>query len=368
MINLAVIELKDIVKYLIKITITIVIVIALTKFFSSFKTKLNIDKNSFLSCLDIEIPSIKLANEEEKNIQSNIQAKKPLKMALDIELGVLSSVENEEKVVESPKEESKEETEEIKEAETGLNTEVIENNVPEKYTSEYNGVKIRNETDIKLTKEMLTPNVNVNTKNIVIYHTHTCESYTPTENYKYKASGNFRTLDINYSVARVGTELTKYMQHYGYNVIHDTTLYDYPSYSESYDRSLKAVAKILQENENTDVLFDIHRDAIGDSSYAPTVKIGDDEAAQLMFVIGSNGGGSEHDNWNENLKLAIKIQEKANELYPGLFKPIILRNSRYNQQLAKGASIIEVGATGNTMEQCLNSMKYLSKVLSEVLV
>lgn len=97
MINLAVIELKDIVKYLIKITITIVIVIALTKFFSSFKTKLNIDKNSFLSCLDIEIPSIKLANEEEKNIQSNIQAKKPLKMALDIELGVLSSVENEEK-------------------------------------------------------------------------------------------------------------------------------------------------------------------------------------------------------------------------------------------------------------------------------
>lgn len=369
MINLAVIELKDIVKYLVKITITIVIVIALTKFFSGFKNKLNIDKNAFLSCLDIEIPSIKLANKEE-NMQTNMQPQKPLKMALDMELGILGSVEKNEKV-ESTKEEKKEESkdteEELKEAQTGLNTEVLESNVPEKYTSEYNGVKIRNETDIKLTKEMLTPNVDVNTENIVIYHTHTCESYTPTENYKYKASGNFRTLDINYSVARVGTELTKYMQHYGYNVIHDTTLYDYPSYSESYDRSLKAVAKILQENEGTDVLFDIHRDAIGDSTYAPTVKIGDEEAAQLMFVIGSDGGGSEHDNWNENLKLAIKIQEKANELYPGLFKPIILRNSRYNQQLAKGASIIEVGATGNTMEQCLTSMKYLSKVLSEVL-
>ena len=369
MINLAVIELKDIVKYLVKITITIVIVIALTKFFSGFKNNLNIDKNAFLSCLDIEIPSIKLANKEE-NMQTNMQPQKPLKMALDMELGILGSVEKNEKVEntkEEKKEESKDTEEELKEAQTGLNTEVLESNVPEKYTSEYNGVKIRNETDIKLTKEMLTPNVDVNTENIVIYHTHTCESYTPTENYKYKASGNFRTLDINYSVARVGTELTKYMQHYGYNVIHDTTLYDYPSYSESYDRSLKAVAKILQENEETDVLFDIHRDAIGDSTYAPTVKIGDEEAAQLMFVIGSDGGGSEHDNWNENLKLAIKIQEKANELYPGLFKPIILRNSRYNQQLAKGASIIEVGATGNTMEQCLTSMKYLSKVLSEVL-
>ena len=377
MINLAVIELKDIVKYLVKITIMIVVAVALTKFFSSFKTKLNIDKNSFLKCLDITIPSIKLSTQEE-NTASTQETKKPLKMALEVELGILDSLEKTEVAsleAESDNLETKDEeknesnSEELKEAETGLTTEVLETNVPEKYTSEYNGVKIRNETDnIKLTEEMLTPNVDINTKNIVIFHTHSCESYTPTENFEYKASGNFRTTDVNYSVVRVGTEFTKYMEHYGYNVIHDKTLYDYPSYSASYDRSLKGVAKILEENEDTDIVFDIHRDAIGDSSYAPTVKIGDEEAAQMMFVIGSNGGGSEHDNWNENLKLAIKIQEKANELYPGLFKPIILRDSRYNQQLAKGASIIEVGATGNTMEQCLASMKYLSKVLSEVLV
>lgn len=378
MINLAVIELKDIIKYLIKITLLIAIIVGLTKYFSGFKTKLNIDKNSFLSCLDTVIPSIRSVNKKEQNAKNNIE---PLKMALGVELGMLDSiakngenttVEGEaENVVENQEtEENTEEEnidEEIQEAEIGLKTEVLENSVPEKYTSEYNGVKIRNETDnIKLTKEMLVPEVDVNTKNILIYHTHTCESYTQTDNYKYKASGNFRTKDLNCNMVRVGAELEKYLKHYGYNVIHDTTIYD-SSYSQSYDRSLKGVAKLLEENKDTDILFDMHRDAIGDSSYAPTVKIGDDEAAQLMFVIGSNGGGSEHDNWNENLKLAIKIQEKANELYPGLFKPIVLRDSRYNQQLAKGASIIEVGATGNTMEQCLNSMKYLSKVLSEVL-
>ncbi len=365
MINLAVIELKDIIKYLVKITIVIAIIVGLTKYFSSFKMKLNITKNTFLSCLDTVIPSIKNVNKTEEEKSAKIE---PLKMALELELGMIDSLtEKEEKVVTSDVNNENVVEEEVTEAETGLSTEVIDTNVPEKFTSEYNGVKIRNETDIKLTKEMLEPNVNINTKNVIIYHTHTCESYTQTPNFKYKASGNFRTKDINYSVARVGTELTKYLKYYGYNVIHDTTLYDYPSYSESYDRSLKEVAKLLEKNKNTDVLFDIHRDAIADSSYAPTVKIGDEEAAQLMFVIGSNGGGSKHDNWNENLKLAIKIQEKANELYPGLFKPIILRNSRYNQQLAKGSSIIEVGATGNTMEQCLTSMKYLSKVLSEVL-
>ena len=48
------------------------------------------------------------------------------------------------------------------------------------------------------------------------------------------------------------------------------------------------------------------------------------------------------------------------------FKPIILRNSRYNQNVSDAATIIEVGATGNTMEECLTSMKYLAKVISEL--
>ncbi len=103
----------------------------------------------------------------------------------------------------------------------------------------------------------------------------------------------------------------------------------------------------------------------GDNKYAPTVKIGDEYAAQLMFVIGGNIS-KEHPNWQQNLKFAVKIQEKANELYPGLFRPIILRYASYNQQTAKAATIIEVGATGNTMDQALTSMKYLAKVISEV--
>ena len=57
----------------------------------------------------------------------------------------------------------------------------------------------------------------------------------------------------------------------------------------------------------------------------------------------------------------------ANRLYPGLFKPIIVRNSRYNQHLGKAACIIEVGATGSTLDQAINSMKYLSKVMEEAL-
>ena len=124
---------------------------------------------------------------------------------------------------------------------------------------------------------------------------------------------------------------------------------------------------ILQTTPS-DIIIDVHRDAIGSrSDYAPTVKIGDEEAAQLMFVIGTDAGGLWHPNWKENLKFAIKVQQKANEMYPGLFKTMMLTKSRYNQHTGKYASIIEVGATGNTLEQCLTSMKYLAAALHEVI-
>ena len=179
-------------------------------------------------------------------------------------------------------------------------------------------------------------------------------------------TGNYRTTDLNYSVARVGTELTNYLKKKSFNVEHCVTYHDYPAYSGSYDRSLQTVQNLLV-GKKTQIVIDLHRDAVGSSNtYAPTVKINDQYAAQLMFVIGTDGGGLEHPNWKNNLKIAVKIQEKANEMYPGLFRPIIVRNSRYNQHVTTGAFIIEVGATGNTMEQCILSMQCLANILEEV--
>lgn len=259
-------------------------------------------------------------------------------------------------------------TPEVSHADTNVTTEVIPNNVPNKYTDDYNGVEIKNGTNYNLTEDILNcDNLDFNKKDIMIFHTHTCESYTPTEQYSYEETGTFRSTDLNYSVVKVGDVLTEQLQSYGFNVVHDKTYHDYPAYSGSYGRSEATVKNLLNSHAGTDIIIDLHRDAIGDTSYAPSVKIGDEVVSQLMFVIGTDGGGLEHPNWKENLKFAIKVQEKANELYPGLFRPILLRNSRYNQQLGKAACIIEVGATGNTLEQSMGSMKYLSKVLDEVL-
>lgn len=246
---------------------------------------------------------------------------------------------------------------------------ILANNKKDTFTNTYNSVKIKNESKYQLTNEMLIPNVELsNKKDIIIYHTHTCESYTPTSENNYVASGNFRTTDLNFSVARVGTELTNNLQARNFNVIHNTVYHDYPAYTGSYTRALSTINNILNENKNSEFIIDLHRDALGsNSSYAPCVRIGEDKVAQIMFVIGTDGGGLEHKDWLYNFKMAIKIQEKANQMYPGLFKPIILRDSRYNQHVSKGACIIEVGATGNTLEECNGSMKYLASIIEEVM-
>ena len=251
---------------------------------------------------------------------------------------------------------------------SGIKTEVVTPNpIAENANVQYGKVKIKNQTTYNLTEDILNPNIKIDNKNILIFHTHSCESYTPSEKYQYSQTGNYRTTDKNYSVIRVGNELENYLKQYNINVIHDTSYHDYPSYTGSYTRSLQTVENILKTNQS-DIIIDLHRDAVGSRpDYAPTVKIGEDYAAQIMFVIGTNEGGLWHPNWQQNLKFAVKVQQKAEEMYPGLFKPIMLTKSRYNQHTGKYANIMEIGSTGNTLDQCLNSMKYLSAVLNEIL-
>lgn len=383
MFNVAVVTVKDLIKYLVGLVLAIFLLIGLTRYFSWFKDinfsvkKLNIGadtivKKSYTVFLKDTIPGIKEVNETTLESQQNNEEPRALEKLLNVELAEIdvSDIESIETNTNEESLDNKEQSQEeqpIQEASTDVSTEVVtQTPIVANPTDVYKNVQIKNQTGYVLSEEVLTPNIEINNSNIIIFHTHTCESYTPTEQNQYEASGSYRTTDLNHSVARVGDELTNYLTNYGYNVVHDKTYHDYPAYTGSYGRSLKTVEAIKQNN-NADVIIDLHRDAIGSNSdYAPTVKIGDDYAAQLMFVIGTDGGGLWHPNWNNNLKFAVKVQQKAEELYPGLFKPIIVRNSRYNQHVSKAATIIEVGATGNTLEQCMTSMKYLSKVLSEV--
>lgn len=383
MIKVSVVSTKDIWKYIIKIGVIVAALFIILKIYNyskkNFETK-TINTTQCISYITEEITEmgeLKKPNIFEIKPQSMLESE--FRMSTTVSSRNITSVdeedENQDNVgninttnnIDDSVNQENIDTSNITEVSTDIQTETVASKYKNTYNYEKNGIKIKNETSYDLANMNLSTNITVNSKNILIFHTHTCESYTQTDANKYESTGNYRTTDLNHNVVRVGDELQKYLTSYGYNVIHNKTFHDYPAYTGSYGRSLKTVSGILSQNKDTDVVIDLHRDAIGDDSYAPKVKIGDEYAAQIMFVIGTNGSGLAHDNWQQNLQFAIKVQQKANELYPGLFKPILLRNARYNQHLSKAANIIEIGATGNTLEECETSAKYLAKVLDEVL-
>lgn len=399
MFNVKILRMRDIRKCLVGIILTIAIVICTTRYFSSVKkentkekviketAQINIFKfGSLTSCLNKTIPTMSNINEEYKKIEKEnkeTETKNYLEEFIKTEMSSIKGIElaeenkqqktneedNQTKTVENNQSTDTQENEKITLASNeATKTEVVTPNpIAENANVQYGNVKIKNQTTYNLTEDILNPDIKIDNKNILIFHTHSCESYTPSEKYQYTQTGNYRTTDKNYSVIRVGTELENYLKQYNINVIHDTSYHDYPSYTGSYTRSLQTVENILKTNQS-DIIIDLHRDAVGSRpDYAPTVKIGDDYAAQIMFVIGTNEGGLWHPNWQQNLKFAVKVQQKAEEMYPGLFKPIMLTKSRYNQHTGKYANIMEIGSTGNTLDQCLTSMKYLSAVLNEVL-
>lgn len=385
MFKVTVLKAKDVAKIFMGISLTILLVLLFSKNFGkkSQENKLknleinlnSITNHSMVNCMDQVIPTMSKVNEEYKKIAKEDESEgNILQVMLKTQISSIKGMEQvelkaqkaEQQNTEDNKNEEKQE--EIELAKTGVQTQVITNNpISENANVQQGSLKIKNQTSYALTEDVLNPNITIENKNILLFHTHSCESYTPSEKYPYTQTGNFRTTDLNFTVTRLGTELQNYLQQYNYNVVHSTDYHDYPAYNGSYTRSLATVENMLKTTPS-DIIIDIHRDAIGSRpDYAPTVKIGEEETAQMMFVIGTNEGGLWHPNWQRNLKFAVKVQQKAEEMYPGLFKPIMLTQSRYNQHAGKFASIIEVGSTGNTLDQCLNSMKYLAKVLDEVL-
>lgn len=310
MFNVTVLKMRDIFKVIIGITFLVVVVLGISKIFHK-DTKENskvvqkiengikaLSQFSMINCMDQTIPTMSSINEEYKNIAKEDDQKENKNILQEMLKTQISSVnaikeseeitnkENNENIQENEKNQT-EEKQEIQLAQEGLQTQIItQNPISENSNVTYKNVKIKNQTSYTLTEEMLNPDITIENKNIVLFHTHSCESYTSSDKYPYTPTGTFRTTDLNFTVVRVGTELENQLKQYQYNVIHNTDYHDYPSYNGSYTRSLATVENILKTNPS-DIIIDVHRDAVGSrSDYAPTVKIGDtDEAAQIMFVI-----------------------------------------------------------------------------------
>ncbi len=206
---------------------------------------------------------------------------------------------------------------------------------------------------------------------ILIVHTHASESYYPSEEYDYEPTDVERTEDTDFNVVRVGDELESVLRGRGLEVTHIREIFDYPSYSGSYTRTLEAIEAALRDDGEISVVIDLHRDAVegADGSTWRVISEQDDGsyAAQSMLVIGTDEGGLSHPNWRQNLLFAVHLQKYIVDRHPTLMRPITLSPSRYNQHATPASVILEVGTSGNTLDEALLSARIIGGELANLL-
>lgn len=248
-----------------------------------------------------------------------------------------------------------------------------------KYTSsDYitleSGAQVRNCTDVpNSTLEAAaakTPSLDINTDEptVLIYHTHTSESFLPNADW-YDKNYPLRNSDPSKSIVAVGDAICEALAERGISCVHDCTVHDDP-YTGSYYRSAETIQKTLQEFPSIKVVIDIHRDGISSSDGslpAPVATIGGRSAAQFMIISCCESELFDMPDYLENFKLACLIQNCAEERYPTLARPILFDYRNYNQSLSTGALLIEVGSHGNSLEEVVYTGELLGNAIADAI-
>lgn len=210
--------------------------------------------------------------------------------------------------------------------------------------------------DLRLSHDASTPQ-------ILIYHTHSQEGYADS------VPG-----DPSHTVVGVGDYLTKLLtEQYGLNVIHHKGEYDVGDRDHAYSKAGPALEQILAENPSIEVVIDLHRDGVAETTRLVT-NIGGMQMAQVMFFNGlsrtTKTGNIDYlanPYIADNLAMSFQMQLKAAEYYPGFTRRIYLKGYRYNMHYCPKTLLVEVGAQTNTVQEAMNAMVPLADVLNKVL-
>lgn len=227
------------------------------------------------------------------------------------------------------------------------------------------GVVIKDEifdSELMLSKDM-TIKTSKDKPQILIYHTHSQE--------EFKGSREGVKED---TVVGVGDYLTKVLEEkYGYNVIHDRSVYDVVdgkgNRNLAYNYARDGILKILEENPSIDVIIDLHRDGNQERS----IYIDGKETAQIMLFNGLSRNDKgiitrlDNPNLQDNLAFSFQLQLKSLEMYPKLIYKNYLETLRYNLDLRPKSLLLEWGDAKNSLESAMNAVEPFAEILDAVL-
>lgn len=199
---------------------------------------------------------------------------------------------------------------------------------------------------------------------ILIVHTHASECYSPDWDEDY------HSMDTEQNMVRVGTEMARIFEQNGISVLHESGINDANGYDNAYARMSETIEAYLEEYPTIQMVLDVHRDAyeaVGGGVGGNVVEVDGAESAQLMLVMGTDENGDYHPNWQGNLSCALKTQAVLQAKYPNLCRNLVLRRSDYNEALTPCSMLVEVGASGNTLEQALTAARCFAQAVCTVI-
>ena len=191
---------------------------------------------------------------------------------------------------------------------------------------------------------------------VLIIHTHGTEAYSENGAISYKddSSEIARSNDIEKNVVSVGKVLGEALRERGVYSIHCEIMHDANGYRDAYTRAEETIRSYLERYPTIKLVIDVHRDSVVKSSgelVRPVALVDGKAAAQIMCVVGSSYGGEENSRWEANLALALQFREYVNGEYGNLCRPVYLKSSTYNQEIAPYSMLLEFGAAGNSVEE-----------------
>lgn len=200
---------------------------------------------------------------------------------------------------------------------------------------------------------------------VLLLHTHATEGYSDS------SGSGYRTEDTSRSVVAIGNVIAEKLENAGINTVHCETLFDAEDFTMAYYNASLEIKRIISQYPSVSYIIDIHRDSIETADgeyYAPTALIEGVNAAQLMFVIGTDHGGSGHSTWENNLSLAARLQASISEDYPTLMRNINLRSASFNEQYTSGSLLLEVGSCASDFDEAaLGAEIFADHLISEIL-
>lgn len=236
--------------------------------------------------------------------------------------------------------------------------------VSEFYTIDANTMAGSDQLDaVKLDSIDVTISKEGDAPQILIYHTHSQEGFADS------IPGDESTTIIG-----VGEYLTQILtEDYGYKVLHHTGKYDVDSRDDAYGTSLPAIEQLLEENPSIQVVIDLHRDQMPETTKL-VMDLDGRPTARFMFFNGLSRTRKTGDisylyneYQQENLAFSFQMKKKAEEYYPGLTRKNYLKAYRYNMHLCPKTLLIELGAQNNTVEEAMNACEPLAHILDMVL-